>query len=486
MAAPAYWDVLRPAELEQIHEGSLAILSDVGLDILDPVMREILHGHGARVDGERVRFPRALVLDALQTVPKRFTLHARNPQHTVEIGGPEPVFAAGYGAPFVFDRQRGRRRGTLQDYRDLTRLVQCCPHIQMPTAIICEPQDVDEPVRHLQMTLTQILNTDKPYFGNPLGYERVRDVQNMVAIAYQNERIFAERTVLLCLINVISPLRYDDRMLGCLRAQAEQNQPIVAAPFAMGGASAPMTLAGIVMQANAEALAAVVMTQCVRKGAPIIYGNASSILDMRTAVAPIGAPETALLIAATGQLGRYYGIPSRAGGCLNDSKTVDGQSAYESMMTMMSAVQSGVRFILHSAGMLESYLTIGYEKLLIDHEMLAALRRLIRGIEVNPDTLALDLIREIGPGRHFLETDHTMMHYRTEIWYPDLADRWAINDWIQQGSRSIEERATARWQELLASFTPPELPAGVAAELDRYVAEAAERITREMARGAGG
>jgi trimethylamine--corrinoid protein Co-methyltransferase len=481
MAGPQFLKVLSDSEVEAIRDTAYYVLERSGVDFLYPEAQEIFKKAGFRVEEDgRVHFTRDQVDAALKSVPKSFTFAARNPERTVEVGTGRAVFGAGYGAPFVTDLEKGRRRGSLEDFRNLTKLVQALPEVEANSAIICEPQDLPEETRHLDMFYETIRLSDKPLMGSPQGKARAEDNLNMAKILFGSDG-FDRQGHVMALINVISPLRYDERMLGALIAYARDAQPVIVAPFAMGGASAPMTLAGILAQEHAEILAGITLTQLVRPGAPVLYGTASSLLDMRTANVTIGAAETFLIEVAHTQMAKVYGIPSRAGGSLTDAKLPDTQAGYESMMVMLATALSGTDFVLHGAGILESYLTMSYEKLVVDDEILGLVRRILRGFEVNPETLAGDLICEIGPGHHFLDTDHTLEHYLTEARQPALSDRWGYPEWSNQGSLSLEQRATEKWKKLLAEFEPPALDAKVDEELQKYVAEAKKRIEAELA-----
>ena len=265
---------------------------------------------------------------------------------------------------------------------------------------------------------------DKPIQSGFVGGQaEVDDVLAMLAIVFGGEDALVDRPVAHCSVNANSPLLYDAPMLESLITFARYGQPVLIAPFVMAGVTGPTTLAGALAQQNAEVLAGIILTQLVRPGTPVLYGCASSNVDLRNGNPAIGSPESAVSIAVCAQLARRYALPCRGGGALTDSPIPDAQSNYERMYTLMTSFMSGVHYLMHGLGTLESYLTMSYEQFVIDLDSLAMIRNLLQPFEISEETLALDAIHEVGPGGHFLDTAHTRRHYREAHFRPQIGLR---------------------------------------------------------------
>ena len=417
------YETLKKREIAKIHEATLGVLEKTGLVFRYQPALKILAKAGCKVEGETVFFPSKLVEAQVKKAPSQFTLHARNPEKNITIGGDNIVFSPGYGAPFITDLDKGKRKGTLEDYKNLTKLAASSPYQDLTGGILVEPNDVPSEKRHAEMVYACIKNSDKCFMGSSYGEKNARDIVEMTAILFGSDWNLAEKPALLTLINSITPLIFDDRMLGALMEYAQKGQAVIVTSLAMAGATSPATLAGTLVVQNAELLAGIVLTQLIREGTPVIYGSASSITEMSTGALTIGAPETAILTSATAQIARYYGLPCRGGGAVTDSQVPDAQGGYEAMMNLLMANASGINFVLHSAGILDSYNTISYEKFIIDDEICGLVKRIKNSFELNTDTLALDIIKQVGPGGHFLDKEHTLKNFRTEFYRPTLSSR---------------------------------------------------------------
>jgi trimethylamine--corrinoid protein Co-methyltransferase len=250
---------------------------------------------------------------------------------------------------------------------------------------------------------------------------------------------------------------------------AAAGQPPLITSLAIAGATGPVTLAGNLALQNAEVLAGIVLAQLVREGTPVIFGGASSNTEMRNGTLSIGSPEMAMNAAATAQIARYYKIPARCGGAVCDAKAPDGQAGYESMMNLLMAKVSGANFVLHSAGIMESFNCMSYEKFMMDDEICGMVKRIHSGIEVDPDTLALDVIKAVGPGGHFLDKDHTYDHFRTEFYQPRLSNRDDFVTWRAIGAPQSMEAAHKKVKDILETYEAPELPADVDKDLQAFM-----------------
>jgi trimethylamine--corrinoid protein Co-methyltransferase len=467
-----WYEVFMQQQVDQIHEASLQILEQIGVEFGWPPALEVLAKGGAKVEGERVFFSPRMVEEQLKKAPSQFRIYARNPEKDVIIGGDHIAFAPGYGAPFVTDLNNGRRKGTLKDFENFVKLIEASPYQDICSGVPIEPSDVAHENRHAWKLYTAMKYSDKCFMGSSMGQERARDSIRMASILFGSEAQLAEKPRLISIQVSLTPLKYDARMLGAIMEYAGAGQPQLISSLSMAGATGPATLAGNLALQNAEVLAGIVLTQLVREGAPVVFAGASSNADMRSVHLSIGSPEMALNTAATAQMARYYNLPSRSGGAVCDAKAPDAQAGYESMMSLLMAQVSGINFVLHSAGILESYNCMSYEKFIIDDEICGMVKRIKRGYEVNANTLALDVIKEAGPGGHFLDKDHTFEHFRTECYQPRLSNRDVFENWRDnKGSPQCMQAANKRYKEILETYEVPEFPPGVDKDLQKYISE---------------
>jgi len=460
---------LTDSDIDRIHNLSMRLLEEVGVEIPVEAARDVYKTHGAKVDGDRVHLPRKLVEESIKSAPAEFTIHARNPKNDTVIGGNNTVFAPGYGAPFLMDYQVGQRYATMEDYNNLVRLADAIPDLDLSGHLLVEPHDVPANAAHLHMLRSHMRHSDKPFIGSIAGTRGAMASIEMAGILFGGKDVVRNHPVMISLINTLSPLSYAVEMIETLMLFAEWGQPIVIASMAQAGATAPVTMAGMLVQQNAEILAGVTLTQLVNPGTPVVYGSTSTIMDMNTAAAPIGSPEYPVLIASHAQLGRFYNLPIRSGGSLTDSQVADAQAGMESMMSLLTVINAGIHFVLHAAGILGSYLTFSYEKMMIDAEICGMVRRYRQGITVTDEDLAYDVIANVGPGGNYLMDDHTLRHFRDAFYRPVLCNREALPAWEEKGSLSMVQRANARWKKLLDMHETPTLDATISRQLDEYV-----------------
>ena len=464
-----WYEFLTEQEVEQVHETSMQILATVGIDFRYEPALKVLKKGGARVEGERVFFPGRLVDEQIGKAPAAFTLYARDSDYDVAIGGEHIAFAPGYGATFVTDLDHGRREGTLRDFKNFVKLTDASPYQDICSGIVIEPSDVPHEIRHARAIYTTIKNSTKPFMGSAMGVQGARDSIRLASILFGDQNQLSQKPRMISILCSLTPLVYDERMLGAIMEYARAGQPQLISSLAIAGATAPVTLPGTLAVQNAEVLAGIVLTQLIREGTPVVFAGASSSTDMRTGALTIGSPEMALNTAATAQMARFYGLPVRSGGAICDAKSPDAQAAGESMMSLMMAQVSGINFVLHSAGILESYNCISYEKFIIDDELCGMVKRIKQGYEVNPDRVAMEVIREVGPGGHFLDKDHTFDYFRNEFYQPQLFRRDDFGSWQMNGSPRCMETAHNRVKEILESHEAPELPADVDKDLQTFI-----------------
>lgn len=464
-------EVLTADQIEIIHHTSLQVLEEVGLEFLDKETLEIWHSAGAIVDWDqqRVRIEAQMVEEALRTIPSSFTLRARNPEKDLVIGGNNINFATVGSAPYYSDMVRGRQPGSLETYQQMVRLAQICSPIHVIEAMLLEPQDIPIPQRHLDKTYAVYTLSDKANLMSSHGREIAQDQVNMASIVFGGEEEIRRTPVFASVVNANSPLRYDERMLGALITYARYNQPVVITPFILAGAMSPISMPSALMQQNAEILAGLTLMQIVNPGAPLIYGGFSTNIDMHTGSPAFGGPEGALALLSGAQMARYYNLPYRGSGGLNNSKVPDAQAAYETQMVLWPAVLAHTNLLLHSAGWLEAGLVCSLEKFVIDVEGLAMMSRFLQGMEINSETLAVEEIAAVGPGGHHFGTEYTLARYQDEFYLPSISDRNNYEAWTEDGAKDSYQRAHEVANQLLEMYQKPALSSEVHDELFQYV-----------------
>jgi trimethylamine--corrinoid protein Co-methyltransferase len=459
-------EFLSSSDIQSLHDTSMKLLAEVGIQFPEDEALEVFKKNGVKVDGNAVYLTEEQVRDAIETVPSSFTIQARNPEKSVTVGDGEPVFAPGYGAPFLIDYEEGKRAPTMEDYHNLVKLAHMLPNQDMSGHLIVEPGDVPSETAHLDMLLASIIHSDKPFIGSAEGKAGALHTMEMGDILFGEK---AEQPFTICLINSLSPLGYGTEMIEALIEYARAGQPAVLAALIMAGSTGPITLPGVVAVQNAELLAGITLAQLINPGTPVLYGSTSTNIDMRTGALALGGPECSLYIKTHAALAEFYGLPTRGGGSLTDSSLVDAQAGYESMLSMLTTVNSGIDFVLHAAGILGSFLAFSYEKFVVDDEICGMMRNYTRKIEISKDTLAYDVVTKVGAGGHFLAEPHTLERCRTEFWQPNLSDRSGIEAWWGGDQMDTAARAHQRWQTLVEEHEVPELDEAIAKELNAYV-----------------
>ena len=458
--------VLSREDLDSIHKTTMREMEEIGILFNDDEAVKIFRSHGFKTDGRKVFFKESEVLKAVEKAPKKFKVHARNETNSVEIGDESFVCGPGYGAPFVIELDGTRRKATIEDYNNFCKLVQSSKFLDVNGFMMVEPMDIPSKTSHLDMLFSSITLSDKVFMGSPVSKEGAMDAIRMAEIIWGDVR---DRPVMLSLINSLSPLKFAKEMTESLAVFAEYGQPVIVAPLMMGGASGPIKLAGLLALQNAEILAGIVLAQLVREGAPVIYGSASSITDMKTGGLAVGAPEMSKLVSAVVQIADYYGLPSRGGGAITDTNITDIQAGIESALALYTAVRSGVNFILHSAGILNSYLAMSFEKFIIDDEMCGMIKEIISPIEVSEEALSFDIVKEVGIGGEYLSHPKTLELCRTEYFNPEVFVRSNYEQWVNDGKKRLDEVAKEKLEIRLSNYKKPDLDASVEKDLKDFV-----------------
>lgn len=465
---PAY--ELASAEQEQlIHDRSMDILEQVGLAFYDDEAVAVLTGHGVAVDDEQVaRFDREQIGELIALAPSTFVHAARNAANNVTIGGDHMAFAPVAGPPFVHDVDHGRRESTLEDLINFIKLTHMSPYLHISGTETVVPGDVPFHERALDINFSHYLYSDKPTMGHyPIGMT-ARDSVEMARIVF-GERMNAEHA-LMGVVNISSPRRLDDRMLGLIHEYARAGQALVMTPFILAGAMGPAAILGTVAQANAEALAAVAYAQIVNPGTPCVYGPFLAVVDLQSGAPVFGGAESTLAQFLVAQMARRYGLPFRAAGQYVSAKVPDIQAGYESVMSGLPSIMSKPSFILHAAGWVENGLTTSYEKFVLDLELAGAYQRLAAGVSWNEDEWAMDALLSVMPGGHHLGTDHTMQRFRTAFHRTDVFDYNSFEQWDAAGGTWAHDVAARAWRDKLDAYEQPPLDAGIEAELSEFMA----------------
>jgi trimethylamine--corrinoid protein Co-methyltransferase len=470
-----YYEVLDDEGLTTIENNAETILEEIGIDFRDdPEALELWKGAGADVKGERVHFPKGMCRQLVQNhAPREFTQHARNPARSVQIGGKNTVFAPAYGSPFIRSLDEGRRYGRIEDFQNFIKLAYMAPAIHHSGGTICEPVDLPVNKRHFDMVYSHIKYSDKAFMGSVTAPERAEDTVAMAKIAFGDDHLDPitgrPKTMVVSLINANSPMTFDATMLGALKVYARANQATIVTPFILAGAMSPVTVAGTAAQTLAESLAGMAFAQLVSPGAPVIFGSFAASVSMQSGAPTFGTPEPALVLYVMAALARRLGVPFRSGGGLCGSKIPDAQAAFESAQTLLPACLAGVNFMLHTAGWLEGGLTMGYEKFVMDADQAGMMQTLLAGVDMSPNGQAMDALREVGPGKHFLGCAHTQANFETAFYRSPLMDNNSFEQWEAEGASDMAKRANLQWKKQLMEYEAPYLDPAIDEALVAYM-----------------
>jgi trimethylamine--corrinoid protein Co-methyltransferase len=461
-------------EVEAIHQASLGLLEEIGMDVLNPEARELYAAAGARVEGERVRIGREIIEEALKTAPAEFTMYCRNADRNLRMGGNWIAFWPVGGPPNCSDMDKGRRPGTLEDNCNFVRLAQFFNCVSGAGGGSVDALDYHARVRHLHIYRGMLHLSDKFPFITSTGRQRLFDGMEMTRIARGlTPEQFDREPSCMTVINTNSPLKLDGPMAMGIIELARHNQVCCVTPFTLAGAMAPITIAGAIVEQNAEAMAGLALNQLARKGAPFIYGGFTSNVDMKSGAPAFGTPEYMKACIMGGQMARRYRLPYRTSST-NAANMVDAQAAYESVFSLWGAIMGGGNLILHSFGWMEGGLVASYEKFLLDVDLVQMVSEFLNPLDLGEDALGLEAIREVGPGGHFFGARQTLERY-TEAFYAPLISDWRnFQQWSAAGKPVAWQRANALWKQVLAQYREPSMDLSVAEELDAFVARRTE------------
>lgn len=466
------FNVLDEEGLALIEHNADRLLQETGMEFHDdPEILHLFHQAGADVQNTRVRFEPGMCRAIVQkTAPRQFKQHARNPDNTVIIGGDNTVLCPSWGPPFVSDLDRGRRYGTLDDFRTLVKLHHTIPYLHHSGGVVCEPVDLPANKRHLDMLYTHFRYSDRACFGALIGAERAQDSVNMARIVF-GEHFVRDNPVLYCVSNTNAPLVLDANMSGALKTYARNNQPVACTPWTLAGAMSPCTVAGTLTQVLAEALACLALVQLINPGAPCLMGSFASTISMQSGAPTFGTPEAGKMVLASGQLARRLGVPLHTVGTLSSSKVPDAQSEQEATWGLLMSMLAGANVINHATGWLEGGLVTSFEKTLIDADLCGKVASFFAGIDLSTNALAMDAIREVGPGAHFLSSAHTQNNFLSAFYSSESSDSNAYEQWVAEGSKDAATRANTQWKRQLEQYQDPGLDPAIDEALQAYIAE---------------
>jgi trimethylamine--corrinoid protein Co-methyltransferase len=466
-AMPRY-EILSEDAMAVLDRGWRRLVTEIGVEFMSERALELFRQAGQRVEGSTVFLEPEFVLAQVALAPREFDVQARNPAHSIHVGGDAMAFGAVYGPPFVREGEV-RRDATMDDFRRFTMLAQSFDVLDSAGGVVCEPNDTPLDSRHLDMTLALQTLTDKVYMGNVVSGTNARDTIAMGEILFGGREAIERTPVSISLVNCNSPLRWDDRMLDALLEYAAANQPVVLTPFILMGAMSPVTVPAALVQQMAEALSGIALAQLVRPGCPVIFGSFLSNIDMQSGSPTFGTPESGIGLLCTGQIARRFGLPFRSGGALTSSQLPDAQAGYEALMTLLPTFLAGANWVMHAAGWLEGGLVACYEKFVVDVELVQMLQVEFTPLEIDEASLAFGAHEEVGHGGHFLGAMHTMERFRTCFYRPLLSSSENYERWMRNGGMDAAGRAGRICRQRLEEYAAPPLDDAVREELEEYV-----------------
>jgi trimethylamine--corrinoid protein Co-methyltransferase len=459
-------------DLNKIHAASLEILEGIGVIVEDDAALRMLHDAGALVDwkAKSVKIPGGLVEECVRSSPKSVSIAGRDRKNDIRLEGKRVHFGLGGGTLNIIDWNTGEHRpSTKEDVKAAAKLADALPNVDFVMSLGC-CRDAPGKTIGLRGYEAMLRNTDKPIIEMDYGIDADYLIR-MAAVIAGGEGELRRNPVLCVYSEPISPLKHGEVYLRNVRKLARAMLPVAYIPSPLSGLTAPVTTAGMTAQANAEALSGIVIIQLTNKGAPVIYGANAATFEMKTGTGPYDAPEWMLTNLIFAQLGRHYGLPVWSTGGCSDAKVLDQQAASEAMITMFVAAESGAHLV-HDLGFLNFGLTGSLELVVMCDEFASMLERVLGSLEVTDESLALDVIRKVGPGGNFITQRHTLERYKEEHWFPTIIDRWAAESWKERGSKSLGVMANERVRAILRNHSPAKLPEDMAHQIEGIVREA--------------
>lgn len=448
---------LNDHDLKRIVDEACGLLARSGMLVYSKTARNYLAKAGAKIasDGLTVQFPKSLVEDAIAAAPSRITLCGRNPEQDVVLEDSRVYYGTGGTAIYVMDLENGERRpSTIEDVKLNARLIDALQHVHVFTINVFPNEIKDVDCIDLNRFYWSLRNTSKHIMGGIYSMKGTQQVVEMASMLAGGMQALRDRPFVSFITLVISPFKIDGLYGDITCYVAEQGLPVVTPTEPICGTTSPITLAGNVLVHTAETIGGVALAQAVKKGTPVIAGSVGSIPNLRTMGIVTGAVERGMLNSATAQIAQHLRLPFYSTAGNSDAKTEDVQAGVESAISNLLVGMSGANYIHDAAGLFDGDLSISYEKLVMDNELLGMCERVLRGIEVTEETLAVDLIEKVGPGGNYITQAHTVLNMMDEFYDPSLADRTLYEEWISSGRLTMKDRARQKLDELMASHNP--------------------------------
>jgi trimethylamine--corrinoid protein Co-methyltransferase len=464
--------VLDKADLESIHGASLDVLRNVGVLIDSEKTLDMLSGNGFEVDQRTkiVKFTESIVMDAVKSATKSFRWHGRSERHSFDLVDGRTKFGPGAQCLYYSDPDSAQVScATLEDGISVCRLLDGLDSSSLGYVPLY-PGDVPPVAMNAVLWAAQLIHSSKPAYGGSGDDDQFEMMLRIVDILYGNRELLRKKALFVGFIDPISPLAHDPWMIQILLRYSEWNLPVFVVSMALAGGTAPASLAGLLVQQNAEILSAIAIAKCVTKAPKIVYGSVSCPLDMRSGISVTGAPEFSLLGVGAVQMAKFYGLPSDVG-IQSDSKSVDAQNSYEKTQAALMACLSGADMADLSLGSSEAFNVFSPVQLVIDDEIVSNVQRIAQGVEVNEETLSVDVIAKTGPLGNFLKHPRTMSQFKREHSQARLSDRSTRQQWLASGARDTYERASERMEEILKSHEPDPLEPEMMKDLDALLKE---------------
>ena len=460
---------LKNDQIQIIHNACMRILKTVGVSFKDPEAIDIFKRHGFTTDGDKVFFKETQILKALETVPSEFTLHARNSENSIKLGGEHFAFGPGWAAPFIIDTDGSRRTGTLTDHKNFCKLVQTSPHLDLVAGSMAIPAEFSPPEAATRMLAACFTLSDRPIISNPCTHESGKEIADMASIVWGRESYGLDHPVSIVSVNPMSPLSYSDDTLQGLIEFARQGQALLISSMVLAGITGPIDIPGTAALEMAESLSGIVLAQLVNPGVPCVCGGTSCASDMRTGGVSLGGPESLQLIGIATQMAEFYGLPCRYGGNLTDSYSINAQSGIESALLMVCPVVSGAHFIHQSCGILGAYAAMSFEKFVIDEEVCGMIKQMVRPLEISEESINTDLIERVGSGGSYMMQPETAMKCRTAFFPARLTRKSTYEDWESKQYGDIVARAAEHVKERIETYIKPDMDPAVEKDLNAYV-----------------